>query len=272
MKSFCFAILMFMLFSCQKENHQETSSTFSKEVVAVKDHKKMVKIEGGSYKAFIGKGITDSLVPVAAFYMDETAVTNAEFLTFLKANPQWTKSKVLKLYADSTYLHNWKGDYELPSDVSPNAPVTNISWFAAKAYAESVGKRLPTVDEWEYVARADEKVKDATNDPNFTSKIIKLYQNRGAYKKPVKQFKPNVWGLYDIYGVIWEWTSDFNSIMMSGESRNDSQPDESLFCAGAALTASDLRDYAAFMRFALRGSIDANYTINNLGFRCAKDL
>src|SRR5690606_42013060 len=65
--------------------------------------------------------------------------------------------------------------------------------------------------------------------------------------KPVKQQSPNYYGLYDLYGMIWEWTEDFNSVMMSGESRNDQTTNETLFCSGAAVTTDDLKNYAAFI-------------------------
>ena len=60
--------------------------------------------------------------------------------------------------------------------------------------------------------------------------------------------------------------------MMTGESRDNNKKDENLYCAGAALTAADLKNYAAFVRFAMRGSLNATYCINNLGFRCVKDV
>ena len=92
------------------------------------------------------------------------------------------------------------------------------------------------------------------------------------YLKPVKQGKPNYYGLYDLYGVIWEWTEDFNSVMMTGDSRADKAENNNLFCAGASVTTKDLKNYASFARFAFRGSLDANFGIANLGFRCAKDI
>ncbi|MDD3772036.1 MAG: formylglycine-generating enzyme family protein [Weeksellaceae bacterium] len=269
-------LFLFILTACSQniglsENHVSSSSELPNQTVAVNTNKKMQKIEGGSYLGFIGKD-SARLVEVSSFYLDESPVTNAEFLEFLRKNPQWTRSNVTSLYADDTYLKNWVSDYEFPGDVNPNAPITNISWFAAHAYAESVGKRLPTIDEWEFAALADETSRNASDKPEFTAYILNAYQNKSVYKKSVKQKEPNFYGIYDLYGVIWEWTEDFNSVMISGESRNDSATNESLFCSGAAVTTSDLKNYAAFMRYAMRGSLKANYSINNLGFRCAKDL
>jgi formylglycine-generating enzyme len=59
---------------------------------------------------------------------------------------------------------------------------------------------------------------------------------------------------------------------MEGDSRSNSAVNRDLFCASGSFGASDKEDYAAFMRFAFRGSLKANYTVGNLGFRCAKNL
>lgn len=234
-------------------------------------NKKMIRIESGSYLGFLGQD-SGRIVNVKTFQIDDSPVTNKEFLEFLKNNPQWTRSKISSIYADRDYLNNWQGDFEFPKDAKPESPVTNVSWFAAKAYAESVGKRLPTIDEWEYAALADENSKNASGKLEFTQYILNSYQKKRMYREAIKQQKPNYYGIYDLYGMVWEWTEDFNSVMISGESRNDSSKNESLFCSGAAVTTSDLTNYAAFMRYAMRGSLKANYSVNNLGFRCAKDL
>lgn len=257
------------LISCSENSKPPIKTKSAHEIVHLVSEKKMVQINGGSYKSFIGKD-SGRLVKVAQFSLDETLVTNAEFLEFVKKNPQWSRSKVLRIYADSTYLKSWSADFALPKDRSPEAPVTNISWFAAEAYAKSVGKRLPTVAEWEYVGLADETSADASQKPEFSNYILSSYEAKDKQKIAVKSGRPNFYGVYDMYKV-WEWSEDFNSVMMSGESRKDSSGDESLFCGGAAVTASDLRNYAAFMRYALRGSLKASYCLNNLGFRCAKD-
>ena len=81
----------------------------------------------------------------------------------------------------------------------------------------------------------------------------------------------NYWGVYDLHGLVWEWTLDFNSVMVTGESRKGSTGDNNMFCGAAAVGATDLMNYAAFMRYAFRGSVKANYAIKNLGFRCVQD-
>ena len=269
----CAVILNLGLASCsQSPKSHPSTSVADHQLEFISSSKKMMKIDSGSYRAFIGKD-SNNIIKVKSFYIDDSPVTNAEYLTFLKANPQWTRSKVLRLYADSTYLKHWKGDYQLPEKINPDAPVTNVSWFAAEAYAKSVGKRLPTIEEWEYVGLADRTSKNASDKPDFTDFILREYQQRKSnINKVVRQGEPNFYGVYDMYGMVWEWTYDFNSVMMSGESRKDNTTNESLFCAGGAITASDLRNYAAFVRYALRGSIKANNCLNNLGFRCARDF
>ena len=269
----CAVILNLGLASCsQSPKSHPSTSVADHQLEFISSSKKMMKIDSGSYRAFIGKD-SNNIIKVKSFYIDNSPVTNAEYLTFLKANPQWTRSKVLRLYADSTYLKHWKGDYQLPEKINPDAPVTNVSWFAAEAYAKSVGKRLPTIEEWEYVGLADRTSKNASDKPDFTNFILREYQQRKSnMNKVVRQGEPNFYGVYDMYGMVWEWTYDFNSVMMSGESRKDNTTNESLFCAGGAITASDLRNYAAFVRYALRGSIKANNCLNNLGFRCARDF
>ncbi|AZA60148.1 MULTISPECIES: formylglycine-generating enzyme family protein [Chryseobacterium] len=269
--SMFFAIAV-TLFSCSRHsNMHEKSPDVHSHLKYVSNSKKMVRIDGGVYEAFIGKD-SGRTVKVETFYLDDSPVTNADYLRFLKANPQWTKSKVKRLYADSSYLQHWKSDYEIPENLSPDAPVTNVSWYAAKEYARSVGKRLPTIDEWEFTALADRNSKNASKKPEFTDYILKSYQKKDKNKQVIKQDLPNYYGVYDMYGMVWEWTFDFNSVMMSGESRKDNTTNESLFCAGAAITSSDLRNYAGFVRYALRGSLKADYCLNNLGFRCAKNL
>nr|WP_244174726.1 formylglycine-generating enzyme family protein [Tenacibaculum discolor] len=230
---------------------------------------KMVPIKGGSYIPLYGRD--SATVTIQDFLMDVYPVTNEEFLQFVKENPKLRKSKVIKLFADKSYLINWKSDTEIGEKLSLKSPVTNVSWFAAKCYCESKGKRLPTVDEWEYVGMANQKLPDARTLKMYNEYILGWYEKPRTFDNVIGSTFKNYWGVYDMHGLVWEWTSDFNSVLVSGESRKDVDNDSNLFCGSAAIGSTDLMNYAAFMRYATRGSLKAKYTMRNLGFRCVKN-
>lgn len=232
---------------------------------------KMVVIERGAFVPLYG-ATSKKPVQVKAFNIDVYPVTNAQFLVFLKKNPEFSRSKIKGIFADKSYLSHWESEFNYGVTNLKNAPVTNISWFAAKKYCACQGKRLPTMDEWEYVAMADEKRIDARTKEEFNKYILSWYEKPKTYAKPIGQTFKNYWGVYDMHGLVWEWTSDFKSIFLSGESRKDKDTDKNLFCGAGSVNATDLMNYAAFMRYAFRSSLKARFTTKNLGFRCAKDL
>jgi formylglycine-generating enzyme len=230
--------------------------------------KKMARIEGGAYTPLFGS--IYSKTKVSTFFIDVHSVTNKEFLAFVIDYPEWKKSKVLRLFADQNYLNHWQSDSTLGDLVNPDAPVTNVSWFAASAYAKSVGKRLPTTDEWEFVAMASATRTDARKDSNYTSSILSWYETPNTFNLSIGNSEPNIWGVQDLFGLVWEWTDDFNSVLITGESRGDVDSNNALFCGGGSVGATDLMNYAAFMRYAFKGSLKAHYSVQNLGFRCVK--
>jgi formylglycine-generating enzyme len=69
---------------------------------------------------------------------------------------------------------------------------------------------------------------------------------------------------------VWEWVDDFNTALVTGESRADTGLERTLFCGAGAVSARDLTNYPAFMRAGFRSSLHASYVVPNLGFRCAK--
>ncbi len=230
----------------------------------------MVNVKGGTYIPLYG--VDSTAVTIADFSMDVYPVTNAEYLEFIKEFPVWQKSKVKPLFADGNYLVHWESDLSYGNQLSADAPVTNVSWFAAKKYCECQGKRLPTIDEWEFAAMADEKMADARKKESYNQKILDWYEAPKTFNNEIGSTFKNYWGIYDLHGLVWEWTMDFNSVLISGESRKDLDKDSNLFCGSAAVGASDLMNYAAFMRYAFRGSMKAKYSVKNLGFRCAEDV
>jgi sulfatase modifying factor 1 len=229
----------------------------------------MVPINGGAYLPLYGIAGEKKIV-VWDFYMDVKPVTHQEFLRFVKENPHWQRNQVKKLFTDDRYLNNWQDEVTIPENLK-DKPVNNVSWFAAKAYCECLGKRLPTVDEWEYAAMADQVKIDARRDSLYNLQILRSYERPKTHLLAVGQGPKNYWGVQDMHGLVWEWTRDFNSIILTGESRNNGNTDKGLFCASGAVGANDLMNYAAFMRYALRSSLKANFALTTLGFRCVKD-
>lgn len=270
--------ILSFLFSCNKNNELENEKnktvldTFSSNVklqnVPNSEEESVVDILQGSFLPLYGNG--KKKVSIENFQMAVYPITNAKYIEFVKNNPTWRKSNVLKIFADENYLNTWKDDTTLGNNISPNAAVTNISWYAANAYCEANGMRLPTVDEWEYVAMADETKIDARTKKSYNQYILDWYEKSNTYKNDIGNTYKNIWGVYDMHGLVWEWTSDFNSILISGENRGSENNDKNLFCGSASLGANDLMNYAAFMRYAFRSSLKGNYCVQNLGFRCVK--
>lgn len=205
-------------------------------------------------------------IKVETFNAMVHAVTEAQYLEFLSENPSWKKEKASQLFVDDTYLSN-----TLDLGSNPKAPVTNISWFAAQAFCKHYDMRLPTVNEWEYMAAASENKKDANRDEKFLRRILNWYgEPRAGALKQTKSIYKNSYGLWDMHGLVWEWVYDFNSIFVTGESREDSSFDKNLFCGAGAMSGADKENYAAFMRFAFRSSLKGRSSAWNLGFRCVR--
>jgi formylglycine-generating enzyme required for sulfatase activity len=232
----------------------------------------MIQIPAGVYRPLV-RGATDlKEIPVTAFYLDVEPVSNGDFLKFVRANPAWQRSSVRRIFADESYLKNWQGDLEPGSHAPANAPVVYVSWFAARAYAHWRGKRLPTVAEWEHAASASPTRPDGENDPAFQNEVLRWYAEPAATEfLPVGSGPKNVYGVSDLHGRVWEWNADFNSAIISNDLR-DGGVDTRLFCGGGSQNTQNLNDYPGFMRYAFRSSLQADYCVHNLGFRCAKDL
>jgi formylglycine-generating enzyme required for sulfatase activity len=231
----------------------------------------MAAVEGGAYRPLYETATGVAEVEVAAFSIAVRPVTNADFLAFARANPDWRRSAVAPLFAEGGYLKHWAGDLDL-GDAPPQAPVVNVSWFAARAYAEWAGKRLPTTDEWEYVASASATRADGRDDPAWRATVLARYSRPTRHPLPdVGQGAPNVWGVRDLHGLVWEWTDDVASALVTSDSRQSRDADSGRFCAAGAVGASDFEDYAAFLRYGFRGGLEARYAVPNLGFRLAAD-
>lgn len=233
-----------------------------------------VRIPAGEFQSVLKYEDNKGKQKMAAFEMMKQPVTNAEFLAFVRKNPQWQRGKTPKVFAEPThYLSHWQTPLIPGAKVKPQQPVTQVSWFAASAFCEAQNARLPTWNEWEYTAAADRTRRDARSDPAWRESILSWYSKPSntpiadVGKTPV-----NVYGLQDLNGLVWEWTEDYSAMLVSADNRNQSDPDKSKFCGASALSMEDKENYAVMMRVAMLSSLEALNSTSNLGFRCAKPL
>src|ERR1035438_4611429 len=108
-----------------------------------------VAIGGGGFLSVLPNGGTQTTTHVGAFRLDRTPVTNGQFLDFVLRHREWQRSRVPALFADTDYLSHWEAPDRLGAAAQSEQPVTRVSWYAARAYCEESGGRLPTWSEWE---------------------------------------------------------------------------------------------------------------------------
>jgi sulfatase modifying factor 1 len=199
-----------------------------------------VFVPAGRYQPFF-KRPNRRPVPVASMCLGAAPVSNAQYLDFVREHPEWRKSQVDKLFADAL-----------------DAPVTFVSWFAAEAFCESRGSRLPKVAEWERFAGAQ------PDDPPGKRAGDGSFEFAMGQRAADLEYTP-----LRLSG-IWEWTEDFNSAVVAGRIGNAQGGNSSLFC-GDGFRAVDPTNYAAFLRYSFRSSLRGDFTLRNLGFRCTRD-
>lgn len=229
------------------------------------------RLPGGEFKSVLRYEDTGGKVTLAPFELQRLPVTNAEFLDFVRRNPDWQRGRAPEVFAEPRYLKHWQGPTTLGPAALPEQPVTNVSWFAAQAYCEAQGARLPTWAEWEYAAAADETRADARSDPAWRERILAWYSlpsNRPL--AAVGQGPADLHGVRDLHGLVWEWVEDYSAMLVSADNRDQGDPDNLKFCGAGALAMDDRENYAVLMRVAMLSALQAEDTTANLGFRCAR--
>jgi formylglycine-generating enzyme len=197
---------------------------------------------------------------------------------------------------------NWRHPNGPDSDIKgkENYPVVQVSYDDAKAYAKWAGKRLPTEAEWEFAARGGLSGKPFVwgdsfrpNNKYMANTFQGHFPNKNTdddgYKatSPVTTFPPNGYGLYDMAGNVWQWTSDwyradyYRQLAASGEvARNPTGPDSSFdpeergvskrVMRGGSYLCTD--QYCSRYMVGTRGKGEASTGTNHLGFRCLKPI
>jgi formylglycine-generating enzyme required for sulfatase activity len=144
---------------------------------------------------------------VGAFFIDKYLVTNSQFKKFVDRHPDWQPGKIPPRLDNGNYLKHWVQD-SFAADKG-NHPVVNVNWYAATAYCQAKGKRLPSEAEWEYAARggSDSRVFPWGDEP-ASPKLANYSSSKLRTTSPVGSYPPNGYGIYDMAGNVWEFLAD----------------------------------------------------------------
>lgn len=169
-------------------------------------------------------------VYVGSFYIGSTEITNRQFALFVNATSYVTDAERFHdalVFAPGLEEFRWLEDstayWRLPNGISRGGienkmdhPVTTISYVDIQAYCAWAGVRLPSFEEWEIASRAGASTTYFWgNDVAQVGKYANIWNGHDhltadssdgyMYTAPVGSFAPNAWGLYDMYGNVFEF-------------------------------------------------------------------
>jgi len=234
------------------------------------------------------------------FAMGMYPVTVAQFRTFVEESGHRTSDSCVSQHmSDGHFIYEdtlgvtWRNP-SFPQD--DRHPVVCVSGEDAEAYARWLSRKsghdyaVPNEAQYEYALRAgtttafpwgdvrDERACEYSNQPDFDQADAMADAPRGpeyrfqcrdgyAYTSPVGTYKPNPWGLYDMQGNIWEWTSDCWNDNYEG-----APTDGSTWREGDCDARPSRGGNAAFSTFAgVRAPRHVGYVGHSWGFRVVRN-
>jgi formylglycine-generating enzyme required for sulfatase activity len=197
-------------------------------------------------------------VCVGGFWMGKYEVTQAQWQNVMGDNPShFTKDKV----GQDTSTH----------------PVEQVSWEDVQEFLQQLNEkagtdvyRLPTEAEWEYVARAGtETMYSFGNDVEKLVEYAWYIINSKFSSHPVGQLKPNVWGLHDMHGNVWEWCQDWydREYYSKSPSKNPGGPSSG---SDRVMRGGYLSSGAGDCRAAFRDGLTPDSHNHSVGFRLVR--
>ncbi len=248
-------------------------------------------------------------VEVDGFWMDRHEVTNAQFARFVEATGYVTVAErpvdpaqfpgapadmlvpgsavFTPPAANATHYLDWwsyvPGAYWRKPlgpdgpDADDHAPVVHVAHEDALAYAQWRGARLPTEAEWEYAARAGQpqSMEQPAGANTWQGAFPHMDTGEDGFRgiAPVGCFPANAFGLHDMIGNVWEWTSDryaSNAHITRAPSvpEDDGAGPVAIIKGGSFLCSPD---YCRRYRVTARSGHDLGLGTNHIGFRTVQD-
>jgi formylglycine-generating enzyme required for sulfatase activity len=278
-------------------------------------HAGMVRIAGGRFSMGSDRHYAEEApaheTVVDAFWIDRHDVTNAQFARFVAATgyvtvaeraagpnavaasavfvmPRGGRAGVWQLVPGA----DWRRPQGPGSNIAglENHPVVQVAYEDAQAYARWLGRELPTEEQWEFAARGGLDAQPYVWGDRFTpggKPMANTWQgafpfvNTGddgyAGTSPVGCFPANGYGLYDMAGNVWQWTS---TAYMPGHDRSDGldpgRPDHALQEPGRSPASAKVikggshlcaPNYCMRYRPSARQPADAGMGTSHIGFR-----
>ena len=208
-------------------------------------------IMGGQASDHIADELPQHPVQVAPFYLGRYTITQAQWQAVMGYNP-------------SSYKH-------------PERPVDQVTWLEVQSFISKLNRlegtslyRLPSEAEWEYAARAGTAGKwFFGDDPAELERYAWVGQQGDIGTQPVGGRLPNPWGLYDMYGNVWEWVQDCWHDDYEGAPR-DGRVWSGGDCSRRMLRGGAWDSPPGYARSAVRGSYPPQLNDPENGFRIAR--
>ena len=200
----------------------------------------MVYVPGGTFQMGSDESDPDANpdelpqhpVTLDGFWMDQTEVTNAQFVAFLNAHGHLGERgrKMIEMERGYCQIKQEEGVYQVGG--AAHHPVLMVTWFGADTYCQWVGGRLPTEAEWEYAARGPESHLYPWGDDAPNCERAR-YGDCARSPMPVASLPDGAsWcGVLDMAGNVWEWVADWFGRYPSGHQENPSGPASGSFRA-----------------------------------------
>ncbi len=296
-------VLAMILLACSsnpggksKAKSENNGSAETKDTAKSFIDSEMVYFKGGIFMMGSANGTPQEQpvhkVEVKSFKIDKYPVTVKVFSRFVEATGYKTDAE---RFGDSGVFDfktsgwilipgaNWQ--YPLgknSSQAADNHPVTQVSWNDAKAYAQWIGKRLPSEAEWEYAARCGgtSKTRFSWGDNLIIGGkyMANVWQGKDLSAKqgvdgfdltsPVGHYGETPCGMADMGGNVWNWCSDIYKLYPGNNSPFQDNPELRVIRGGSFFFDQNVENSYSTTG---RGSNTLETSLFNTGFRCAVD-